>query len=123
MVKGLTASVLGFSTLLFLASCSKPSAPIETVKVVTQEVLPPKPVVPKVDVLTMREVEWLIVTPDNVDEIFAKMEVKVLFALTTDGYEAVSLNLSDVRKLIDQKNKIIVLYEKQWDRDINKNTK
>lgn len=86
-------------------------------KIVTQTeyVTPPAPIVPKPDTLSLRDVEFIIVTPDNFEEVFANLKGdKVLFALTSKGYEDIALNLSDVRAYIQQQKRIIILYENVW---------
>lgn len=82
----------------------------------TEFVKPPKPSVPSSDELNLRDFEFIIITPDNVEEVFANMRGdKALFALTAKGYENIALNLSDIRSLIQQQKAIIAIYEKQWD--------
>lgn len=90
---------------------------VERVVVKSQPVKTPKPIVPGVDQLKMRPVNWIVITPENVDEKFAQMQggELVLFALTTDGYEAIAQNLSDVRANIDQYKAIIAVYERSFD--------
>jgi hypothetical protein len=100
-----------------LAACSTPAIePVEQVEVRTVEIQKPAPIVPTVDQLSLKPVNWIIITPDNVDEQFAKIEKGeiVLFALTTEGYENIALNLSDVRALIEQQNRIIAIYKSQF---------
>ena len=102
---------------LFLAACG--STPIEEVKPVeirTIEVPRPAPIVPTVDQLRLRPVNWIIITPDNIEQSFAKIQSGevVLFAVTTQGYENIALNLSDIRAMIEQQKKIIAIYQKQY---------
>ena len=40
---------------------------------------------------------------------------KVFFALTTDNYNKIALNLSDLRAYISQQKSIIILYENAFD--------
>lgn len=87
----------------------------------TEYVTPPKPIVPNVDPLSLRDVEFIIITPDNVEAVFADQKDKALFVLTPKGYEDLALNISDVRALIQQQKKIIALYEKQWEIPANNN--
>ena len=88
MVNHLTASVLGFTMILLLTACSStPVAPPAKIITETEYVTPPAPIVPTPDVLDLRDVEFVVVTADNIDEIFAEMKGdKVFFALTTDNY-------------------------------------
>lgn len=82
----------------------------------TEYVTPPAPIVPTPDVLDLRDVEFVVVTADNIDEIFAEMKGdKVFFALTTDNYNKIALNLSDLRAYISQQKSIIILYENAFD--------
>lgn len=71
--------------------------------------------VPTPDELNLRKFEFIVITPENVDEVFANMKGdKALFALTSKGYENIALNLSDIRSLIQQQKAIIAIYDKQW---------
>jgi hypothetical protein len=106
------------SSILFLAACGY--APIEEVKPVevrTIEVAKPAPIVPSVDQLKLRPVSWIVITPDNIEESFAKIESGevVLFAVTTTGYENIALNLSDIRAMIEQQKRIIAIYQSQFE--------
>jgi hypothetical protein len=103
--------------ILSLAACSStPVAPPAKIITETEYVTPSAPIVPLPDPLTLKEIEFVIVTPENVDEIFKNLkEDKVLFAVTAKGYENLSLNLSDVRAYIMQQKSIIILYESVWE--------
>jgi hypothetical protein len=82
----------------------------------TEYVTPPAPIVPTPDVLDLRDVEFLVVTEENVDEVFASLSGdKVLFAMTTKNYDKIALNLSDLRAYISQQKSIIILYENSYD--------
>ena len=115
MKHSLILSVLGFGFIL--SGCAKspdiPDAVIPPVKVVTVEVDKPAPIVPSVDRLDLRNVEWVIVTADNKDEIIK--EGVALFALTAEGYENISLNIADIRALIQQQQKIIAIYKSSYE--------
>ena len=119
-------NVLGCLVLLAaISACTKAPAPVEAplpevverVVVKTEPVKAPKPIVPGVDQLKMRPVNWIVITPENADEKFAQIQSGelVLFALTKDGYEAIAQNLSDVRANIDQYRAIIAVYERSFD--------
>jgi hypothetical protein len=102
---------------LFLAACSTPQeAAIPPVEVRTVEVPRPAPIVPPVDQLRLRNVEWIIITPDNIEEQFARIRKgeAVFFAITAEGYENLSLNISDIRAMIEQQQRIIAIYQRQF---------
>lgn len=116
MAENLTLSALFFGMILVLSACSNTVEEIPPVQIRTVEVPRPAPIVPDADRLSLRDVEWTIVTPDNIDAIFEEMgEEAVLFAITADGYEALALNLSDLRALIQQQNEIIAVYRQSYE--------
>jgi len=116
-----TRNALGFglvalTSLFLLSACGgSTSEPVAPIQVRTIETPRPAPVVPSVDQLQLRDVKWTIVTPNNVNEVFASLSGEaVLFAVTTDGYEALALNLSDVRAMVQQQQKIIAIYQNSY---------
>ena len=110
----LILSVLGFG--LLLSACS-PNNPVEAiippVEVVTVETKRPKPIVPSVERLDLREVEWIVITEENKDLLL--QGDLALFALTANGYENLSLNMADISALIQQQQKIIAIYQSSYD--------
>jgi hypothetical protein len=109
-------------TLLLVSACSSSAPqetirPVETVVVRTVEVPRPAPIVPNPDVVEMKPVTWIVITPENVDQKFAELRgsEKVFFAIPASAYEALSLNLADIMKLIQQQNQIIQLYRKYFE--------
>lgn len=105
------------SSLLFLGACSRSQEePIPPqVEVRTVEVKRPAPIVPEIDQLKLRSIEWKIITPDNIQEVFDRLpNDAVLFAVTSDGYESLSLNLSDVRGMIQQQQRVIAIYKESF---------
>ena len=117
MAKHLIVNALGFMMILSLAACSSnPIAPPAKVITQTEYVTPPAPIVSKPDQLALRKFEFIIITPENIDEVFAELkDDTVLFAITKDGYENLALNISDIRAFISQQKKIIAIYEAQWE--------
>jgi hypothetical protein len=105
--------------LLALAACSGAQTPpaVQPVEVRTIQIARPAPIVPQIDQLRLRTVTWRILTPENVEEYFNQLqEDRVFFAITTSGYEALSLNLSDLRSLIEQQQVVIALYRQSYER-------
>lgn len=95
-------------------ACSSTPPPAKIITK-TEYVTPPAPIVPKPDALSLRDIRFIIITPENAEEVFAKLkDDKVLFALTVEGYEDMALNLGDIRAYIRQQNKVIILYENVW---------
>jgi hypothetical protein len=108
------ASVLGIMTLsLFLAGCS--SRMPQPIEITTKPINKPELVLPNASELNMREVKWVLITPDNYEKVFAELgkdgRPVVLFGLTDNGYENLGLNLSDLRAYIQQQQAIMAAYE------------
>lgn len=104
--------------MLVISACGTPEKieEVKPVEVRTVEVPRPAPIVPSVDQLNLRNVDWIIITPENIDESFAKIQTGeiVLFAVTAAGYENIALNLSDIRAMIEQQKRIIAIYKSQF---------
>lgn len=64
-------------------------------------------------------VEWYVVTPDNVEQVFKKLESEkkdlVLFAITDDGYEKLAGDMARIRSYIAQQRLIIVKYKEYYE--------
>ena len=104
---------------LLISACSTPKInAIPPVEVKTIPINKPAPIVPNVDILRTKDIQWYIITEKNYAEIFDKIKKSgkepVLFGLSSDGYENLSLNISDVRALIQQYQKIIAIYENSY---------
>jgi len=105
------------TSLFILSACSRTPEvePTPVVEVRTVETKRPAPIVPSIDQLRLRSVNWKIITPDNIDDVFTSLpRDAVLFAVTADGYEALALNLSDVRAMIQQQQRIIAIYQNSF---------
>lgn len=70
-------------------------------------------------VLKPRNIEWHIITPENQKEVFKELSKdkydQVLFGLTDDGYENLSLNLAELRTYIIQQRLIIQSYKDYYE--------
>jgi hypothetical protein len=115
MQKLLTKNALGFLTLtLLLSACSLPQID-RPITVSAQPIQRPQLILPSVDELRMRNVEWVIINEENIETRLQEFKTTgqpiALFVLTAEGYENLALNLSDIRALIQQQQEIIAAYE------------
>ena len=66
-----------------------------------------------------RELEWIIVTPDNAAAVWQRLRDAntdvVVFALTDDGYETLSLTMAELRNFIAQQRGIITKYREYYE--------
>lgn len=114
MVNRLTVNALGFTiALLAVSACGAPQPKI--IEISAKPIEKPELVLPEADRLQTQEVKWVLITPDNfeaqVEALRKAGKPVVFFALTDSGYEALALNLSDLRAFIQQQQAIIVAYE------------
>ena len=111
----LTKSALGFMILISLAACS--TTP-QTIQVTSKPIEKPELVLPPVDEVNMRRIQWIVINEDNIEEVKARLESEgkafAFYALTGDGYGALGLNFSDIRALVQQQQQIIVAYENYY---------
>jgi len=104
------------SLALLISGCS--SLQPRQIEVSTVPVEKPELELPDTDEIRLREVEWTLITPDNVEDVLEQAEGSgrpvVFFALTDKGYENLGLNISDIRALIQQQKTIISAYENYY---------
>ena len=78
----------------------------------------PQLTLPPVDEIRLRNVEWVVINTENMEEKIAELTATgqplALFVLTGEGYENLGLNFSDIRALVQQQQKIIVAYENYY---------
>jgi hypothetical protein len=69
--------------------------------------------------LQIKAPKWILVTPDNVDTVWKRLAEQkadmVLFSLTDDGYEALSLDIAEIRNFISTQRMIIQKYKEYYE--------
>ena len=69
--------------------------------------------------LELIDVEWIVVTKDNVDEVMEKVKAEggdyALFAVTDEGYKKLSTNFADIRNKLYEQNQIILSYREYYE--------
>ena len=69
--------------------------------------------------LELIDVEWIVVTKDNVDEVMEKVKAEggdyALFAVTDEGYKKLSLNFADIRNKLYEQQQIILSYKEYYE--------
>jgi len=113
-----TVSVLILLTLtMFLSSCSTLTPNVVSYK--SEPIEKPALVLPDTSVLELRNSDWNIITPEELNGIFDKLkkdgEPVVIYALTTEGYSQLSLNFADILKLVSQQKAIIEAYKEYYE--------
>ena len=105
---------------LFLVGCSMTKVKPEE-KVVIQKVIEKKlPLnIANPEPLDLDHIEWVIVTRENIDEVWALIEGDnegvALFALRHGDYEQLALNIADIKKLIGEYVIILKQYKEYYE--------
>lgn len=107
-------SLLFICSLLMLAACAGPKpVVVDTKPVEVQIVQPAKP-----RPVELTDVKWRVVTAETLDAFIAEQSKlqensnPVFVAITMKDYQALSLNLSELRRYIDQQNSVIIYYQR-----------
>ena len=103
-----------FASLL-LSGCA---TPVKQIEISSKPIEKPSLTLPAVAKIKMRDIKWKIVNKDNVNQIIAQMEQDgetiVFFTLTDKGYEALALNIADLRKLVQEQQALIAAYDQYY---------
>ena len=105
---------------LLLVGCASNKVQPEP-KVVIQKVIEKKlPLnIGDPDPLDLQHIEWVIVTRDNIEEVWAEIEGDnegvALFALRHGDYERLALNIADIRSVIGEYVIILKRYREYYE--------
>jgi hypothetical protein len=118
-VKLLTTAIIALS----LAACAGTPAP--TTAIVTVE--KPTLMLPNVDKIKLKDVDWNIVTREakpgtdgHIDTVWKKSTSDSLFAVTSRGYEGLSLNMAEMTRVIRQLQAQVQAYKDYYQTDNDK---
>jgi len=69
--------------------------------------------------LGLNPVKWIIITPENMKDVWARIQASgsdlVLFSITPAGYEQLSMDMLQIRQYIIMQNDIIAQYKKYYE--------
>ena len=104
--------------IILLTSCS--FMPREKQKeVVTKQIEKPKLNIEQVEPLDLKPVKWIVVTKENAEQIFTNLENEgksiALFALDTDTYEVLSLNMEELKRYILTQKEVLIKYKEYYE--------
>ena len=104
--------------IILLTSCS--FMPREKqIEVVTKQIEKPKLNIEQVEPLDLKPGKWIVVTKDNAEEIFTNLENEgksiALFALNTDTYEVLSLNMEELKRYILTQKEVLIKYKEYYE--------
>jgi hypothetical protein len=98
--------------------------PEPEVKVVTQVQKVTVPIVARPKPINLTDTQVYVVNKDNLEAFIAEFTEQngelAFVALSIDTYENLALNVSELRRFINQQNEIIVYYEKAMTEELDK---
>lgn len=108
-------SLLAIPLTLTLSGCAS-VLPEPKVVTETKIVRPNIPLQQPPKAVDFPNVDWYVVTKDNMDEFIQRVELDagqvVYMAVTPKGYENLAIGIQDLRRFILQQKEIIIYYEK-----------
>ena len=118
MIRVVVSCLLLVVVLLIFSSCSTFKSE-KQVEVITQEIEKPKLNLDVVEPLDLKPIKWIVITRENVAQVFSEIEQEgksvALFALDTDTYEILAINMEDIKRYILTQNKILVKYKEYYE--------
>ena len=114
--------LLILTTLLSISGCSilpKFGSDVKPITVKTEAVARTPLNLSDPAPLKAREVQWIVITPENADEVWKRLKDEkkdlMLIALTDDGYEMLAMNIAEIKNLIAQQRSIIIKYKDYYE--------
>lgn len=114
-----TIALLVVSSLVLTGCGTWFRKPVQPIQVVTKPVEKTPLAIENPQPLRLKPVDWIVITPQNWEDVFKQMQAKdqnlVLFGLTSDGYQALSLTIAELRNLINTQRIIIQKYKDYYE--------
>lgn len=111
-------SVLGSILIAITISGCATAPQTEIIEVKTTPVKSFPPIVPRIDDLEMRDLEWIVVTEQNYQGVLMRLrdagQEPVMYALSANGYTNLMMNQGDVMRMVRQQQEVIAIYRKSY---------
>ena len=69
--------------------------------------------------LQMEEIKWIIITSENAEEVFKKLEAAgidpVLFGITDKDFQVLARNFAQIRQKLQDTNNLLEAYKKYYE--------
>ena len=110
-------------TMFLLSSCSS----VQEIEIFKKEVPRAKLDLPDPESPRIQDLNWIIITSENADEVFAKLSEQnidpVLFGLTDDDYEILAVNFAQIRAYMIKQKMTLQQYREYYESDTEEQTK
>ena len=119
-LKLIQSALVSLILITFLTSCSG----VKQLEIFKQEVPREKLNLEKPTPLEMEKIHWHIITSENAEEVFKKLEADgidpVLFGLTDKDFEMLSKNFAKIRNQLMQTNELLDKYKEYYEAEEDK---
>ena len=109
--------------MFLLSSCSS----VQEIEIFKKEVPRAKLDLPDPESPRIQDLNWIIITSENADEVFAKLSKQnidpVLFGLTDDDYEILAVNFAQIRAYMIKQKMTLQQYREYYESDTEEQTK
>ena len=118
MIRVVVSCLLLVVVLLIFSGCSTFKSE-KQVEVITQEIEKPKLNLDVVEPLDLQPIKWIGITRENVAQVVNQIEQEgksvALFALDTDTYEILAINMEDIKRYILTQNQILIKFKEYYE--------
>ena len=119
-LKSIQSVLLLLTLTIFLTSC----AGVKELSIFKEEVPRAKLNLEKPTPLQMEKIQWHIITSENAEEVFKKLEAEgidpVLWGLTDKDFELLAKNFAQIRNKMVETNAILDKYKEYYESEEDK---
>ena len=109
--------ILALALIVILSGCSIGGE--KRIKIFSVEEPRQKLDYPMPTALQLEEIKWIIITSENAQEVFKKLEEAgidpVLFGLTDKDYQVLARNFAQIRQKLQETNNLLEEYKKYYE--------
>ena len=109
--------ILAVSLIVFLTGCSIGGE--KKIKIFSIEKPRENLNYPMPTALELEQIKWIIITSENAEEVFAKLEAAgidpVLFGITDKDYQVLARNFAQIRQKLQETNNLLEEYKKYYE--------
>ena len=117
-LRSILSVLVSLILITFLTSCSG----VKKLSIFKEEVPRAKLDLEKPTPLQLEELQWIIITSENAEEVFKKLEEKgidpVLWGLTDKDFELLAKNFARIRNQLKITNDLLDKYKEYYETDV-----
>ena len=110
--------LVSLTLIIFLTNCSG----VKQLSIFKEEVKRQELNLNKPNPLVLERIKWHIITSENAEEVFAKLEAEgidpVLFGLTDKDFQLIAKNFAQIRNQLKVTNELLDKYKEYYEGDL-----